>query len=110
LHYYVFPIDTGLIIVFQGSSKNYDRTIHKHNILLKAYISTISQMLTTLKLFNILTSEEDKQLHKKIPHYFLTKNVVAYTTDMFILGVPVVSISLLGTIHIRQHFDHVQHY
>jgi len=71
------------------------KNIHFNNILNVHHIETIE---------HFLTSEEDKQLHTQIPHYYLTKNAIACTTEVFMLGIPILPIFLLC------HFDHIQFY
>ena len=81
------------------------RFIQKNNIFFKnLHFNNISIVhhIETVEYF--LTSEEDKLLHTPIPHYFLTKNAVACTTEVFVLDVPILPVFLL------HHFNHIQFY
>ena len=53
-------------------------------------------MFTIKTIEHFLTSEEDKQLHTQIPHYCLTNNTVACTTEMFMSAVLILPIFLLN--------------
>ena len=102
----VFSIDISLVIMFFKvfekimmevlhvlyKKKHFTKNLHFNNI------SNVHHIETTE---HFLTSEEDKQLHTQIQHYCLTfKNVVACTTEVFMLGVTILPIFLL------YHFDH----
>lgn len=70
---YWFSIDRFGNYFSLGPWKNCDPSficfINKNNVLLKTYISTVSQMFTcTETIQHFLTSQEDKPLHSHIPH------------------------------------------
>ena len=66
--------------MFYIEKQEFAKNLHFNNI------SNIHHIETTE---HFLTSEQDKQLHTQIPNYYLTKNVVVCTTEVFMLGVPI---------------------
>ena len=75
-------------------------TFYTENIFAKNlhfnYIANVPHIET---IEHILTIEEDKQLHTQIPQCCVTKNAVACTTEVFMIGVPMFFL---------YHFDHIQ--
>jgi len=106
----VFSIDIGLVIMFFKVFEKIEIEVlyilyKKNNILAKnLHFNNISNVHHIETIEHFLTSEEDKLLHTQIPHYFLTKNAVACTTEVFMLDVSILPIFFL------YHFNHIQFY
>jgi len=79
-------------------------TLYKNQHFAKNIHFNISNVHHNETIEHFLTSEEDIQVHTQIPHYCLTKNAVACTTEVFMLGVPILSSFVLC------HFDYIQFY
>ena len=81
--------------MFYTKKQHFAKNMQFNNILNIHHIETVE---------HFLTSDEDKQLHTQIPHYCLIKNAVACTTELFMIGVPILPNFFL------YHFNHIQFY
>jgi len=104
-----FSIYIGLVIMFFKVLKKIEIEVlyilyKKQHFAKDIHFNNISNVHHIETIEHFLTSEEDKQLHTQIPHYGLTNNAVACTTEVFMLCVPILPIFLLYNV------DHIQFY